>query len=762
MPNVGQFDERVLAMAPTIGGGAAPAWITRDGFAVRAPGAATALRFEFIGAAGDAECFGLEPLAARFHYLHGTDPSAWFADVESFAAMRVNGVLPGVDVEYRSRDGRLAYDLHLADPGALASIEVRCVGARRLALTESGDLSIETASGSIVQSAPRAFRVDPGGWSAPVASRFVLRGKDRFGFAADATGAGDRLVVDPSIVWSATVGGSTFDSCFGVSADASGAAYTCGVTESNDFPSSASAPDQTGVGSEAFVAKFDPSGSLVWATYLGGAGTDIAFDIAVRDPGSGPQAFVAGTTDSTDFPTTPGALRRTNAGMQDLFVARLNAAGSALLYSTYLGGMFDDGGTPVTSELRVSIAVDSNGRATVAAMTASPNFPVTAGAFDMALGAGAGASASDVAVARITAAGSALVWSTFLGGSGVEEFGGIALRGDGSVLVSGTTDSTDFPIAVSTVQAKPGSPFGVPGDAFVACLASNGASLIHSSYLGDGRTDIGRGVATDASGAAYVSTCTDQNFGGFEGSRFHTLRKISAAGNAVLWSSNFDNFPLAVRTGPGGEIFTQTAQRFGCCHFLTWLTRFLPNGEFVVRQFGDYEAIAPVSGEDVLAVGSRYASASADIQAAVDRVKLDCRASFTDFGAGCPAPTGITPKLHATGCPTLAPGTSVRLSLSQATPDRAGILVLGIGTQPVPVRVGCALSIGPILSTYVVPITTLDETISGVAWSATIDAPATPPAVVAPFDVYLQALIAAAPGVAGIAVSNAIHAHVDP
>ena len=104
----------------------------------------------------------------------------------------------------------------------------------------------------------------------------------------------------------------------------------------------------------------------------------------------------------------------------------------------------------------------------------------------------------------------------------------------------------------------------------------------------------------------------------------------------------------------------------------------------------------------------------------------------------------------------------MRLSLSQATPDRAGILVLGIGTQPVPVRVGCALSIGPILSTYVVPITTLDETISGVAWSATIDAPATPPAVVAPFDVYLQALIAAAPGVAGIAVSNAIHAHVDP
>ncbi|WP_077490175.1 SBBP repeat-containing protein [Sinomonas mesophila] len=276
----------------------------------------------------------------------------------------------------------------------------------------------------------------------------------------------------------------------------------------------------------------DPA--LAYSTYLGGSGIDAGLSIAVDASGN---AYVTGSTNSTDFPTTVGAFDTTING-DDAFVTKLSPTGSSLVYSTYLGGSgFDTG---------AGVAVDAVGSAYVTGTTDSADFPTTAGAFDTTFNSG-----NDAFVTKLNPAGSALVYSTYLGGTSFDNGFGIALDAAGSAYVTGETSSTDFPTTASAFDTIHN---GGIRDAFVTKLDPTGSSLLYSTYLGGSDDDNGFGVAVDAAASAYVTGATGStNFpttaGAFDttldggGDAFVT--KLSPTGSSLVYSTylgggNFD------------------------------------------------------------------------------------------------------------------------------------------------------------------------------------------------------------------------------
>lgn len=259
-----------------------------------------------------------------------------------------------------------------------------------------------------------------------------------------------------ALVYSTYLGGDGFDYAMGIAVDASGFAYVAGRTSPlgsvGSFPTTAGAYRTLAAGMEdAFVTKLVPSGSsLSFSTYLGGSATDRANAIAID---SGLNVYVTGDTTSHNFPVTPGALRTTHADVEDAFVTKLNASGNSVSYSTYLGGSSGDLGT--------GIAVNSAGNAYVTGWTLSNDFPATPGAFRSFSGGG-----NDSFVTELSVTGSALMYSTYAGGSGVDLAFGIAVNGAGNAYVGGTTTSANFPVS-SAAQ----SVFAGGQDAFVLKIA---------------------------------------------------------------------------------------------------------------------------------------------------------------------------------------------------------------------------------------------------------------------------------------------------
>jgi len=261
-----------------------------------------------------------------------------------------------------------------------------------------------------------------------------------------------------ALVYSANLGGAGDDQGWGIAVDANGNAYVTGNTGSATFPTTAGVFQLTfgGGSSDAFVTKLNPAGSdLVYSTYFGGSDSDGGRGIAVDADGN---AYVTGNTGSTDFPTTGGAFRSTFSGgaSSDIFTTKFDPTGSTLIYSTYLGS----GGNP-------GIAVDAAGNAYVTGFTGSSNFPTTAGAFQPAFGGGG----SDAFVTKLNPTGSALVYSSYLGGNSVERGIGIALDTAGNAYVTGYTGSTNFPTTQGAFQPVFGGGVGVhepATDGFVA------------------------------------------------------------------------------------------------------------------------------------------------------------------------------------------------------------------------------------------------------------------------------------------------------
>ncbi len=279
------------------------------------------------------------------------------------------------------------------------------------------------------------------------------------------------------------------------------------------------------------VGRFDRKQTLVidpivFSTYIGGSSSEYAYAVAVDNSGN---SFITGYTLSANYDVTSGAYQKSTAGDADVFVTKLNAAGSGLIYSTYLGGSGGDYG--------MGIAIDGSGNAFVTGYSNSSNFPITAGAFQTSLGGN-----HDAFIAKLNSNGSSLLFSSYLGGTNNDFAYGIALDASGLPTITGNTFSTDFDIVSGAFQSS----LGGLSDAFVTRFAATGFSLTYSTYLGGSKDEFSYGIACDPLGNAFVSGVTyssdfDVTPGAFQtapaGAYDAFLTKLSTTGSSLLYST---------------------------------------------------------------------------------------------------------------------------------------------------------------------------------------------------------------------------------
>jgi hypothetical protein len=403
------------------------------------------LRMKLRNANPAAKVTGVDELPGTSNYFIGNDRTKWQANVPTYAKVKYEAIYSGIDLVYYGNQRQLEYDFVVAPGANPHRIQFYVRGAKQIRQDAQGELVFKVGEDAIRWHRPLVYQ-EKDGTRQEIAARYAITDKNRVGFELAKYDASRPLYIDP-LIYSTYLGGSGSDFGQGIALDNAGNAYVTGYTDSTNFPTmNPLQPTFGGGNSDAFVTKFNPNGSaLIYSTYLGGSGSDFGQGIALDNAGD---AYVTGATNSTDFPVTTGAFQTTNGGGYNAFVAKINPSGSALVYSTYLGGNggdeYGDGGT--------GIAVDGAGNACITGYTGSKDFPTTPSAFQTVCGGGPPGGCYDAFVAKFDPTGSALVYSTYLGGSNVDHGTGIAVDGAGNAYVTGYTSSTDFPTKIPCSQ----------------------------------------------------------------------------------------------------------------------------------------------------------------------------------------------------------------------------------------------------------------------------------------------------------------------
>ncbi|HEY6292801.1 MAG TPA: choice-of-anchor D domain-containing protein [Terriglobia bacterium] len=415
------------------------------------------LRMKLLGGNPRAAATGTGELPGKVNYFIGSDPRNWRTRVPTYGQVAYRDAYPGVDLVYYGNQGQLEYDFVVApgaDPGAIGldvtaasgqpgypANGTRAQQAARLQIDRNGDLRVRIGAGEVRFRKPVAYQLGPAGEKQYIATKYALDGSRSKGQ---------------------------------------------NLKSKIRFRVASYDPGRTLV--------IDPA--LTYSTYLGGTGADAALGIAVDSSGN---AYITGQTSSTNFPVTTGAEQTANGGGLDVFVTKLNPAGTAQVYSTYIGGNGDDSGA--------AIAVDSAGDAYVTGNTSSTNFPTTPGVKQPAL---AGKSGDiDAFVTEIDPGGTSLLYSTYWGGKQKDYGTGIAVDSAGDAFLAGYTESIDFPVTITAFQ---GSNAGGT-EAFFTELGPGGVKPVYSTYLGGAGTDMASGIALDSSDNAYlVGQTTSLNF----------------------------------------------------------------------------------------------------------------------------------------------------------------------------------------------------------------------------------------------------------
>jgi hypothetical protein len=681
--NEGQAASTVRFQAKDKGGTIS---FTANGVVLERPsagnGAPLAAKVVFEGVDPSAKWATAEPLSGTANFLFGRDPAKWLTGQPTYGAIVYEGIYPGIDLQYDGTSGQLQRTYTAASGADISRIRWHYEGASEVSRDEpSGDLLIKISNGTeagqtLIERAPVAWQ-DLGGQRSAVPARYVLNSDKTVSVSVSSLDPSQPVTIDPTLIYSTFLGGGGVDEAEAIAVDPAGNVYLTGTTSSADFPTQNSLQTYGG-GDDAFVVKIAAGGDhIIYSTYLGGAqaagfsgrsGVDPnawdglgdennnpwsgatnweygerngwlwQHDTQVQIPNDGDaqngatqgeaeasddegngiavdnagNAYIVGTTDAADFPIQNG-LQSKNQGTTEAFVAKLSPDGTALLYSTYLGGSQAEDGE--------GIAVDGQGNVYVTGVTFSANFPsrnalqstnrgagdafltklatnlsgdsslvystylgggsVDGGA-DVVVDAGGDAfltgqtlsadfptrgalqpanrGSNDAFVAKIDATGEGLAYSTYVGGSGEDYAYALAVDSSGSVYVTGNTKSLDFPVQNALYSTNQGV-----SDAFVAKLNDSGSAMVYCTYLGSSGYDYGYGIAVDGAHNAYVVGSTDastfptvqalQNYGG---SIDAFLTKLSDNGSALLFSTY-----LGGRDADYGEgIALNSASRF--------------------------------------------------------------------------------------------------------------------------------------------------------------------------------------------------------
>jgi hypothetical protein len=496
---------------------------------------------ELVGARSGSSGTGLDAQSRVTHYLVGNDPSQWFTDIANFGKVRYDEIYNGIDVVYYGNQQNLQFDFVL-DPGANPSqIVMHFDGADQVTVDGQGNLRVHVDDQFVLQHAPHIYQwID--GQQVTVSGGYRLLDDSQVAFDIGNYDTSRTLVIDPVLSYSTLIGGNSTDQGFGVAVDGAGNAYVVGLTNSSNFTTTSGA-FSTALNSsfDVFVTKLNANGTgAVYSTYLGGSGDDRGFGIAVDGSGN---VYVTGMTSSTNFPTLNPVQSAHGGGTWDAFVSKLNASGSALVYSTYLGGSGPENSNGLHGYNSGLIAVDSAGRAWVTGMTDSTNFPGTTTANSAQPVAAAN---RDAFVARLNAAGTSLDYSSYLGGSGDDRSQGIALDSSGNAYLTGFTSSSNFPITAGVFQSSIAGSW----DIFVSKIDPTkvgAASLSYSTYAGGSSDEYGQAIAVDGAGHAYftgLANSASRRFptvnavqGDGAGSYDVFVSKLNPTGTAMVYST---------------------------------------------------------------------------------------------------------------------------------------------------------------------------------------------------------------------------------
>ena len=500
------------------------------------------VKMRFDGANAEPKSVGLDATSGKSNYFIGSDATQWQTDVANFSKVKYESVYEGVDAVYYGNNRQLEYDFVVAPNADPKQIKLQFDGIKKAKIENStGDLLLETEAGAIRQHKPVSYQIVDGE-RREIASSYELKSNEKsyeVSFNLAAYDESKELIIDPVLAYGSYLGGTAFEEARGITVDQAGNAYIVGTSSSLNFPTTAGTIKPTLLPStaanqywnDAFVTKVNPAGTaIVYSTYFGGRnGSEAGTGAAVDQNGN---VLFSGTTTANDLPTV-NAYQSAFGGTDDAFAAKLNSTGSAIIYSTYLGGNNTDlGGKVALNQL--------TGDAIFAGISSSPNFPTTAGAYKQKLCDSpqtcSGIFYTGSYVVKLSATGSALYSTLF--DMAVND---VALDAGDNATVGGTAGS--LPSTPGAFQ--PASSGGVEG--FIAKLNPTGSALVYGTFLGGGlQSDRVNSIVVDSTGNIYATGQTqntafpttagafDQTFNGGEDG---FVTKLNPAGSALVYST---------------------------------------------------------------------------------------------------------------------------------------------------------------------------------------------------------------------------------